>query len=294
MGSIYKNRMRYTGEASSGDSVFVKYKTEENEVVLNTAIQNLIDGLESTKAVIYLDEQPETITDNFYVIDGKVYMGNETAQKLERIYTAEEIDDTFIKLEEKGEADGVAPLDENGFIPVEYLPTSTLIYLGMYDASTGTVPEAPERAGSFYIISVAGTIEGVDYNAGDWIIWNGTKWEKSDNTNEVISVDGMKGEVDLEDKYAQLNAENTFTEINKFEKDIVAERVTGSSEDCQAITFTGGKVRVDGLQPVLSINGDIPDDNGNIEVGFKVWTGTLAQYQAMTVHDPSTMYLIKG
>ena len=95
MGSIYKNRMRYTGEASSGDSVFVKYKTEENEVVLNTAIQNLIDGLESTKAIIYLDEQPETITDNFYVIDGKVYMGNETAQELVRIYTAEEIDEVL-------------------------------------------------------------------------------------------------------------------------------------------------------------------------------------------------------
>ena len=75
--------------------------------------------------------------------------------------------------------------------------TSALSYKGLYDASTNTLPTptVEGNAGDYYRISVAGTLDingtptAVAMN--DAIIYNGTGWDKIDNTEEYVAGDGL-------------------------------------------------------------------------------------------------------
>lgn len=100
---------------------------------------------------------------------------------------------------EKGAANGYAGLDANGKVPTAQLPASVtggLEYKGAWDASTGAYPADPET-GWYYVVSVAGTAGGTAYNIGDWAVYNGTSWDKIDNTDSVSSVNGKTGAVVL-------------------------------------------------------------------------------------------------
>jgi len=75
--------------------------------------------------------------------------------------------------------------------------TSALSYKGQYDASTNVVPTPTTvgDAGDYYRISVAGTIAingtPTAVAANDSIIYNGTDWDKIDNTEEYVAGDGL-------------------------------------------------------------------------------------------------------
>lgn len=58
--------------------------------------------------------------------------------------------------------------------------TGELIYMGVWDASSGAYPGAPVK-GAFWKVSVAGTVSGTAYYVSDDIIYNGTGWDKVDN-----------------------------------------------------------------------------------------------------------------
>ena len=75
--------------------------------------------------------------------------------------------------------------------------TGTVEYQGTWNASTDTptLPDATTVKGNYYVTSVAGTYETIDYAVGDWIISNGTAWEKVDNTDAVTSVFGRLGNI---------------------------------------------------------------------------------------------------
>lgn len=90
--------------------------------------------------------------------------------------------------------------------------TGQLIYRGTWSAVGGTYPTAP-ILGDYYRISVAGTISGTVFAVNDSIIYNGTSWDKVDNTEEadlVTSVAGKQGAVTLEKADVGLgNVDNT-------------------------------------------------------------------------------------
>jgi len=76
------------------------------------------------------------------------------------------------------------------------------IYKGTWNASTNTPALASSvgTAGWYYIVSVAGTtnLNGItDWQLGDWAIFNGGVWQKVDNTDSVVSVNGFTGAVNL-------------------------------------------------------------------------------------------------
>lgn len=71
-----------------------------------------------------------------------------------------------------------------------------LRYRGSFDASSGVYPLNPE-VGDFYKVSVAGNPGGLDLSVGDQIIYNGSGWDKIDNTEQVTSVAGKVGAVTL-------------------------------------------------------------------------------------------------
>jgi cytoskeletal protein CcmA (bactofilin family) len=136
------------------------------------------DFITTTKTVFTQDEQ--MVTKSY--VDGHV-----TAQVLSQ----------------KGQPDGFAELNSNGKIPASRLSLSNVIYKGIWNASTNT-PSLQSGTGSqgvYYVVDTPSDtrlIDGIsDWQIKDWIIFNGTKWEKVDNTDQVTSVAGRQGPVTL-------------------------------------------------------------------------------------------------
>jgi len=103
-------------------------------------------------------------------------------------------------ISEKGQANGYVPLDSSTKIATTYLPSSIIgqvEYQGTWDASTNTptLPTASTVKGHYYVVSTAGTYLSINYEIGDWVISNGTDWEKVDNTDSVSSVFGRTGAI---------------------------------------------------------------------------------------------------
>ncbi len=101
----------------------------------------------------------------------------------------------------KGIAGGYAALDGGGKIPSSNLPSTVLKYISLWNPVTNspalTNPDAT-KAGNVYIVSVAGSRFGISWNVGDWLIYNDTGVvEKSDNSDDIVSVNGYTGIVNL-------------------------------------------------------------------------------------------------
>jgi len=80
--------------------------------------------------------------------------------------------------------------------------TGTLSYQGTWDANTNT-PTLTSSVGTqnqYYVVSAAGTtnLNGItDWQIGDWAIFNGSVWQKIDQSPAVLSVNGQTGAVVL-------------------------------------------------------------------------------------------------
>ena len=104
-----------------------------------------------------------------------------------------------------GVANGVATLDGSGTVPISQLPAAVLgalSYQGTWNASTNTptLTSSVGTKGYYYVVSVAGStnLNGIsDWQIGDWAVYNGTAWQKIDNTDVVTSVNGYVGAVVL-------------------------------------------------------------------------------------------------
>lgn len=109
-----------------------------------------------------------------------------------------------IDLTEKAANNGVATLDAGGKIPVAQLPNTVMEYQGAWNATTNTpaLIDGTGNAGDVYLVSVAGTQNlgsgAITFSAGDWAVYNGTIWEKTINSNAVVSVNTQQGVVSLD------------------------------------------------------------------------------------------------
>lgn len=104
---------------------------------------------------------------------------------------------------QKGVANGLCDLDGSGKVPASRLSLSNVLYIGIWDASTNTptLASGVGTQGNYYVVGTVGStnIDGItDWKTGDWIIFNGTVWEKSDHTDSVTSVAGKQGVVTLQ------------------------------------------------------------------------------------------------
>jgi hypothetical protein len=77
-----------------------------------------------------------------------------------------------------------------------------LSYKGTWNASTNTPTLASSVGtnGFYYIVGTAGStnLNGItDWQIGDWLMYNGTVWQKIDQTNLVTSVAGRTGDITL-------------------------------------------------------------------------------------------------
>lgn len=89
-----------------------------------------------------------------------------------------------------------------------------LSYQGTWNASTNspTLASSTGTNGYYYIVSTAGStnLNGItDWQIGDWLLFNGSVWQKIDQTNLVSSVNGQTGAVSL--TYTDVNAIGSVT-----------------------------------------------------------------------------------
>jgi hypothetical protein len=86
-------------------------------------------------------------------------------------------------------------------------------YQGSWNASTNspTITSSTGTKGHYYVVGTQGStdINGItDWKVGDWIIYNGTVWQKIDNTDQVSSVFGRTGAVTAQ------NGDYTATQVS--------------------------------------------------------------------------------
>jgi hypothetical protein len=103
-----------------------------------------------------------------------------------------------------GVANGVATLDGTGKVPVSELPAAVLgalSYQGTWNASTNTptLTSSVGTKGYYYVVSVAGStdLNGItDWQIGDWAVYNGSVWQKVDNSDAGGDVVGPASATD--------------------------------------------------------------------------------------------------
>lgn len=91
-----------------------------------------------------------------------------------------------------------------------------MVYSGDWDASSGSFPSGA-NTGSFYYVSVAGTVDSVSFSVGDNIVattnnastttYSGN-WSKHDQTDAVQSVVGLTGSITKSGLLAAINVED--------------------------------------------------------------------------------------
>ena len=98
--------------------------------------------------------------------------------------------------------------------------TGAVKYIGSWDANTNTptLTSVPVEKGIYYIVSVGGIQFGLTFNAKDWIVSNGTEWQRVDNyiTAEEIGL----GNVDNTSDVTKMIVSN-FVDLDTSDKTIV-------------------------------------------------------------------------
>jgi hypothetical protein len=183
-----------------------------------------------------------------------------------------------------GAALGVATLDAGGKVPVSELPAAVLgalSYQGTWDAATNTptLTSSVGTKGYYYVVSVAGTtnLNGItDWLVGDWAVYNGSIWQKVDNTETVTSVNGQTGAV-------VLTTTNVAEGTNLYYTDA---RSRGALSAGTGISYNSTTGVITNASP--SLGGDVvgpASATDNAVARFDTTTGKLLQNSVVTVGD---------
>lgn len=119
----------------------------------------------------------------------------------------------------KGVANGYCGLDSGAKVPLNNLPSTLLKYQGTWNANTNSPTlTSPDLTKISYVYNVgtAGTQFGIAFKLGDWLIYNASGVpEKSDNSDDVVSVNGKTGIVNLTKSDIGLGNVDNTSDANK-------------------------------------------------------------------------------
>ena len=195
-----------------------------------------------------------------------------------------------------GAALGVATLDAGGKVPVSELPAAVLgalSYQGTWDASTNTptLTSSVGTKGYYYVVSVAGNtnLNGItDWLVGDWAVFNGSIWQKVDNTETVTSVNGQTGAVVLtttniaegtNEYFTQARARTSISAGTGISYDNATGVVTNAAPDQTVALTDGTAIDVTGTYPNFTINNTAPDQTVVLTAGTGISTsGTYPNF----------------
>jgi hypothetical protein len=190
----------------------------------------------------------------------------------------------YIPTTQKAAALGVATLDSSTKVPISQIPDAVigaLNYQGTWNASTNTptLTSSVGTKGYYYVVSVAGStnLNGTtDWLVGDWAVYNGTIWQKIDNTDSVTSVNSLTGAV-------VLTTTNVAEGTNLYYTDARA-RASVSAGTGISYNSTTGVI----TSTVVPGTGDVvgpASATDNAVARFDTTTGKLIQNSVTTIDD---------
>jgi hypothetical protein len=141
--------------------------------------------------------------------------------------------------DQRGAANGVASLDGAGKVPVAQLPSAVMTYEGVWNASTNSpsLADGAGDAGMVYRVGTAGSQDlgsgSISFSVGDYVIYNGTIWEKSDTTDAVASVNSLTGVVVLDTDDISEGTTNKY-----FSSELAQDAIGTILTDSSSIDFT--------------------------------------------------------
>lgn len=187
-----------------------------------------------------------------------------------------------------GSALGVATLDSGGKVPTSQIPQmGDLNYQGTWNASTNTptLASGVGTKGYYYVVSVAGStnLDGItSWAVGDWAVYNGTAWQKIDNTDAVTSVNGYTGTVVLTASDVGATPATSGTSILYGNGSGGTSNVTVGT----GLTFAGGTLAS------TAAGGDVvgpASSTDNAIARFDLTTGKLIQNSGVIIDDSNNV-----
>jgi len=143
-----------------------------------------------------------------------------------------------------------------------------LSYQGTWNASTNTptLASGVGTNGYYYIVATAGStnLDGItDWQIGDWLMFNGTVWQKIDQSNLVTSVNGQTGAVTLTTTNVAEGTNQYFTDARArsaisagtgISYNSSTGVVTNSAPDQTVALTQGGTTTITGTYPNFTIS----------------------------------------
>lgn len=205
-------KVQITGP-SSFDETFQIESKNQSQLIAN-GLKNISFVIGAVFSVIISDAYgAATFQVTFTLQDGAVT----TSKIVDGAVTAE-------KLHDMGANNGDTLVYNNAIMKWEAKPLSGLNYRGSWDANTNTPSLADGGAntsplsGDYYVIGTTGTtnIDGINtWSSGDWIIFNGTAWDKISNSSTITSFNSRQGAVlPMANDYTWNQIDKTVSSIN--------------------------------------------------------------------------------
>ena len=152
-----------------------------------------------------------------------------------------------------------------------------LSYQGTWNASTNT-PTLASGAGTngyYYVVGTAGStnLDGItDWQIGDWLLFNGTAWQKIDQTNLVTSVNGQTGAVSLTTTNISEGTNLYYTNARAS----AAAPVQSVAGKTGTVTLTNTDVGLGNVENKSSatIRGEITSSNVTTALGYTPYNAT--------------------
>jgi len=159
----------------------------------------------------------------------------------------------------------------------------SVVYQGTWDATgnTPTLSDGTGAQGNYHVASTAGTIDlgsgNITFSIGDWVIHNGSVWEKLDNVNDVQSVFGRVGVITATaGDYDADQIDNTpagniaATNVQAAIDELDTEKISTSLTSANLLVGNGSNVATG-----VALSGDVTMDNtGAITIADDAVDGT--------------------
>jgi hypothetical protein len=160
-----------------------------------------------------------------------------------------------------------------------------LSYQGTWNANTNTptLTSSVGVNGYYYIVATAGStnLNGItDWQIGDWLMFNGSVWQKIDQSNLVTSVNGQTGAVSVGTVTSVAGTAGTGISISGSPITTTGTlTITNTAPDQTVVLTAGTGINTSGTYPSFTITNSAPDQTVALtQGGTTTITGTYPNF----------------